>query len=180
MFNIKIENVFSKEEILILEKSILNSKKELDTTLGREITKNLYISKEIIEKLNNILKNNKYNNLNFSGAVYAHYNKEYGHPNLPPHLDQDGNDLIINFQLSSNTCWPIGLDKNLYLLEDNSAVIFNGNKTIHWRPIKNFENSDYVKMIFFRFFESNEKFKEIYEFRDIISKTINYSNFIPS
>lgn len=170
----KINNIFSQEEILLLEKNILKSKKELDGDLGRKITKDLIIPDEIIEKLIKILKNNNCNDLVFSGAVYAEYNNKYGDPNLPPHTDQDNNNLIINFQLSSNVYWPIGLNKNLYSLENNSAIIFNGNETIHWRPIKIFKNNEYVKMIFFRFFKPNKQIDEIYEFRNNISNSINF------
>lgn len=90
--------------------------------------------------------------LTMEHAMYVEYNAKYGEPNLPPHIDGDKNDLIVNFQLSSNTSWDIGLGTETFTPEDNSAVIFNGNTNVHWRPHKRFEEGEYVKMIFFRFF----------------------------
>lgn len=85
-------------------------------------------------------------------AMYVEYNAKYGQPNLPPHIDGDKNDLIINFQLSSNTSWDIGLGTETFTPEDNSALVFNGNTNVHWRPHKTFNEDEYVKMIFFRFY----------------------------
>jgi hypothetical protein len=120
--------------------------------------------------------------LDLSHGVYAEYSGKYGKPNLPPHFDHDTNDLIINFQLESNTSWDLGIDLQLYQLEDNSAVLFNGNTNIHWRPYKTFKDDEYVKMIFFRFCKKenpsdythldytldNRVFKKVNEFRDRI------------
>ena len=115
-----------------------------------------------------------------ANVVYVEYNKEYGTPNLPPHFDNDRNDLIVNYQLSSNTSWDIGVDLKQYALEDNSALLFNPNTNIHWRPNKNFNNGEYLKMVFFRFCKIGEPsnyppsayskdhkiFKEIQKIRD--------------
>lgn len=35
-------------------------------------------------------------------------------------------------------------------MENNSAVIFQPNVNIHWRPHKKFKENEYVKMVFFR------------------------------
>lgn len=115
-----------------------------------------------------------------SGITYVEYNNVYGTPNLPPHFDGDNNDLIINCQLFSNTSWPIGIGTQPYDLEDNSALLFNGNTNIHWRPHKKFKDGEYVKMIFIRFCKLNnlsdysdrrysqdhEVFKEVVAIRD--------------
>ena len=113
-------------------------------------------------------------------ALYVEYNSKYGKPNLPPHLDGDTNDLILNYQLDSNTQWDIGIDLNTYSLKNNSAIIFNGNTNIHWRVHKEFKKQEYVKMIFIRLFSTVKKsdyrdltndpnheiFKEVVKFRD--------------
>jgi hypothetical protein len=83
--------------------------------------------------------------------MYVEYNCKYGEPNLPPHFDRDDGDLIINYQLDSNTSWEIGVGLKKYNLKDNSAIAFNGNTNIHWRTHKYFKDEEYVKMIFFRF-----------------------------
>lgn len=108
------------------------------------------------------------------------YSAEYGDPRLPPHFDGDFTDFIIDYQLDSSTTWPLGADLSVYPLKDNSAVGFNPNKTIHWRPEKQFQPGEYVTMIFFRFVNSenpsdnshlphhpdDEVFKEVAAFRD--------------
>ena len=76
----------------------------------------------------------------------------YGKPNLPPHLDADTNDLILNIQIESNTDWAIGLNLKAYDIKDNSALVFNPNKEIHWRAHKEFKDGEYVRMLFIRLF----------------------------
>lgn len=118
--------------------------------------------------------------LTLDHAAYAEYNGKYGTPNLPPHFDGDTNDLIINYQLESNTDWDLGIDLATYNLEDNSALVFNANTTVHWRVHKEFKEGEYVKMLFIRFYEAgnrkdysfvpmnsmDEVFAEIRNFRD--------------
>lgn len=115
-----------------------------------------------------------------SGMTYVEYNKKYGTPNLPPHFDGDASSFIVNYQLSSNTDWDIGVDLKKYNMEDNSALIFDPNKNIHWRTHKEFEDNEYVKMIFFRlqikgqlpdnsslrYSLDHEAYKKVNEFRD--------------
>ena len=109
------------------------------------------VPKEVCDNLSSIAKSISLKELTSSGMTYVEYNKKYGTPNLPPHLDGDGKDLIINYQISSNTSWDIGVDLGTHSMEDNSALVFNANKNIHWRPHKVFAEGDYVRMIFFRF-----------------------------
>ncbi len=90
--------------------------------------------------------------LKCNNYVSVVYSSEYGEPNLPPHFDGDSTDLIINYQLDSNTSWDIALDTEVYPMEDNSALIFNPNESIHWRPHKTFKEGEYVRMVFFRFY----------------------------
>ena len=197
----KIRNIFTNEELRILEKGFnyndiprtpdgnyINSKQDktgsgkgINSELGRLQFRSIdFLSKSILNKLNKIVKNITNSKLALSHSVPVEYSGQYGTPNLPVHWDHDDHDLIINFQLSSNTFWDLGIDKNIYKLQDNSALVFNANKYTHWRPHKKFLNEEYIKMIFFRFYdvESNsdyshlnytlnhEIFKEIEEFRN--------------
>jgi hypothetical protein len=118
--------------------------------------------------------------LEINSLTYVEYNSLCGNPNLPPHLDSDVNDLILNIQIESNTDWALGLDLKTYTIEDNSALMFNPNKQIHWRAHKEFKDGEYVRMLFVRFFnpkspsdyshldvlQDHEMFKEAIEFRD--------------
>jgi hypothetical protein len=178
----RIDNIFSQEEIDHIESVIAERDANLHTRLGRLKFFNIegYLLPEIINKLNDIAKDNSDLPLKMTHAMSVEYSLLYGNPNLPPHFDGDTNDLIINIQLKSNTVWDIGLNLQTYTLSDNSALVFNANKEIHWRVHKEFKDGEYVKMMFVRFFNSenrsdysylpgdpnNEIFKEAREFRD--------------
>ena len=122
--------------------------------------------------------------LTLSSITYVEYSSRYGTPSLPPHYDGDNNDLIVNYQFDSNTRWDIGVNFETYEIKNNSALVFNPNKTAHWRPNKIFNDGDFVKMIFFRFakkenptdysdlqkfWPNDELFKNICEFRNSLS-----------
>lgn len=142
------------------------------------------IPQEIHKKLSNISSVFFDSPHDLSSIVFVEYSNLYGEPNLPPHFDGDRNDLIINYQLSSNTSWDVGVGLKNYQLEDNTALLFNGNTNIHWRPKKIFNDGEYVKMLFFRFCKiedpsvypdlsdeiKNEMFLEVYKFMDTINQ----------
>lgn len=150
----KINQTFTKDEVRVLNSLISkeNTSHTVDKVLGRlqvtDFGNNL--NSLFYKKLGKIAKDVSGKDLLLSNKTYVEYSNEYGSPNLPPHFDGDSSDLIINFQLQSNTSWDIGLDSTLYDLQDNSALVFNGNEYIHWRPHKVFNDGEYVQMIFFR------------------------------
>jgi hypothetical protein len=86
-------------------------------------------------------------------SLCVEYSLKYGEPSLSPHFDGDSTDLIVNYQLEANTDWPVGLDTEIVKLDNNSALLFNPNTSVHWRPVKKFEEGEYVRMIFFRFID---------------------------
>jgi hypothetical protein len=198
MKTIKVENIFNEEELNIFNKIIsdikirtLDSEEsvslddqicDIDPILGRlsigDISR--YIPFKVKNKINEIASNSLGTTTVLFSAGYALYNNKYGIPNLPPHFDGDTNDLIVNFQLHSNTSWDIGIGLDVYGLENNSAIVFNANTNIHWRPHKTFNNGEYVEMIFFRFYnkgkrtdysyvpmnQTDDAFKEAIQFRN--------------
>ena len=181
----KFSNLFSKEEVDFLfdlvDKSVINN----DERLGRSIS-TLDQTINFNPMLEKIVKNLNIKNFQVSSVTYVEYNNKYGKPNLPPHYDGDFNELIVNYQLESNTSWDVGVDKETYSTEDNSALVFNPNKHIHWRPIKNFDDGEYLKMLFFRLCHrdkskrndyselslsmDHEVFKEINKLRDSLEE----------
>jgi hypothetical protein len=190
----KIDNIFTQEEVQILIdklKYLESLPKDsgavlIDKSLGRLLFPVLEeIPMSIKEKLFYIAESFSFKGLSLAGANAVEYSNKYGIPNLPVHYDHDSNDLIINFQLLSNTKWEVGVDLNLYELEDNSALIFNANEYTHWRPHKIFQDKEFVKMIFFRFrnynipsdyshlqYDINHPiFSEVNKFRDSLKET---------
>ena len=155
----KIENLFSAKEVADFieqtNKLSVNEDKDADFSISENLGRVQLIIKnlehDIVTKLSNIADSVLGFESRLSSATYVEYNAKYGNPNLPPHFDGDFNDLIINYQLSSNVAWGLGIDFDLYQLNDNSAILFNPNKNVHWRPKKTFKDGEFVKMIFFRF-----------------------------
>lgn len=178
----RVNNIFSWDELKFLNDMVPTEENEIDDNLGRvyigEIKNRL--SQKMQDKLYKIIDDITDAPLVMSHALYVEYNGKYGQPNLPPHFDGDTNNLIINMQVSSNTRWDLGLNREAHQLEDNSALVFNGNTEIHWRPRKEFQEGEYVRMLFIRFYDvknrpdysylpkdqMDEVFKEVREFRD--------------
>jgi hypothetical protein len=44
--------------------------------------------------------------------------------------------------------WPIVVEKEKYILQDNQALIFSGTHEVHWRDKKTFAKGEYLDMIF--------------------------------
>jgi hypothetical protein len=106
------------------------------------------INMKVLELVNNGLVNNNYRLTN-QGVFYVEYNPKYGTPDLTPHYDGGTCTLILDYQLSSNTDWPIGIDDRLYQLSDNDGVLLKPLEYLHYRPIRSWSEGDSVRMIFF-------------------------------
>ena len=147
----KIDNLFTDSQISVIKKVLDTTEINNDTTLGRVVgTMHVEIN-EIIGTLLQVVNDISDKRLSLSSMSYAYYDGTYGEPNLPPHIDRDTIDLIIDYQLESNISWDLGINTELYSVKDNNAIAFNPNTNIHWRPHRRFEEGEYVKMLFFRF-----------------------------
>ena len=155
----KLNNIFSFAEIELIHDAISLHKIDVDDNLGRGWIGDIknQLAQEVKDKIYRIISDISNAPLAIDHMLYAEYNSKYGKPNLPPHFDGDTNDLIINMQLDSNTTWDIGLNLEIYSLENNSAIVFNGNTEAHWRPRKEFKEGEYVKMIFIRFYNLEKR-----------------------
>jgi hypothetical protein len=152
----KVADLLSEEDLAVINKIIDEAEPELeDNVLGRTLY-NLDFPDEIINKITKIINETFEIEMAKTSSSCVIYSNKYGEPNLPPHFDADTNDLIVDFQISSNTNWSIGINLEVYKMEDNSALMFNPNTNIHWRPHKNFKDGEYIKMMFLRF-KSKEK-----------------------
>jgi hypothetical protein len=183
----KTTDFFSEEDIKALKQTIADLpadslRKHKD--LGRAETMLQDAPAHLLPMLTDLASSIAGEPLSFNWPpLYVEYNVKYGAPVLPPHVDGDFNELIIDYQLESNTRWPIGVNLELYPLEDNEAVIFNPNTNIHWRTHKDFQPDEFVHMLFFRFFRAAEKsdysylphhpddpmFKEVADFRNSLA-----------
>jgi hypothetical protein len=130
---------------------------DIQEQYGRICIMGMHMPEDSMTKLNSLVS--EICNADMSGhlSLCVEYNPKYGKPDLPPHFDGDGTDVILNYQLSSNTSWSVGVDTEIVPMEDNSAVIFSPNASAHWRIHKTFNEDEFVRMVFFRFFETGKK-----------------------
>lgn len=91
----------------------------------------------------------KYENIEKNGIKY--------HPMLWPHTDEAFKKprVTLDYQLRSNISWPVIVD-NLdsvkeYNVNDNEMITFSGTHQVHWRPKKQFEDDQFLEMIFLHF-----------------------------
>lgn len=89
--------------------------------------------------------------------IYSRYSKKYGDPKLIPHIDQSNTDFTIDYQLQSNTKWPLIVENQEYVLNDGQALFLNSSENYHWRKPKIFNDDEYIDMIFFHFINKNKK-----------------------
>ena len=160
----KINDIFSEEEISSFNNmfnQISNDATDelFDFSISEELGRVNFtvhnMQEDLLKKPIDIAKSSLDFDCVLASVTFVEYNSKYGNPNLPPHFDGDTTDLIINYQLSSNAEWDIGVGFDLFKIEDNSALVFNPNESAHWRTIKTFKEGDFVRMIFFRFTNSN-------------------------
>lgn len=94
--------------------------------------------------------------MKFVGITFIRWSNEFKKDNEDPflgvHLDSN-NDLgiILDYQLKSNTSWPIGIEKDVYHMSDNDMVYFYPTDQYHWRSKKKWQDGEYVDVIFFEF-----------------------------
>lgn len=73
-----------------------------------------------------------------------------GNPVLFPHYDETFPEprFTFDYQIKSNTSWPLVVEEKEFALSDNEALTFSGTHQIHWRVKKKFKDDDFVDMLF--------------------------------
>ena len=85
----------------------------------------------------------------FSRYELLNANGETAMPNLTPHFDGfEQPRITFDYQLNSNTLWPIYVEGKEFVLKNNEALTFSGTHQIHWRPPKDFSEGEFVEMVF--------------------------------
>jgi hypothetical protein len=92
-------------------------------------------------------------NLKILGIQFCRYTLDTGvAPSLSPHYDVafDKEVLTLDIQLKKFIVgdWPIVVEKEKYILQDNQALIFSGTHEVHWREKRTFAKGEYLDMIF--------------------------------
>jgi hypothetical protein len=178
IMNTVIQEVFSNEDINVIKKIIDKNKEKAkvfdshpvdkngfqilfsepilirDKILGRVMMKQLEIPLEILkkveQKVNNIF-NNSYELIHT--VSYFEYDKKYGNPKLGVHKDANEEyvSMHADYQLDSNVDWPINVEGTDIFVANNEIIIFDGYTQNHSRPVKKFNDGEFVKMLMFRF-----------------------------
>jgi len=115
------------------------------------------IPKNIEEKLITLAKQFvDDSDLELTHYQYLDYFGKYGKgnsPNLPPHLDVENyyTKVSIDYQMSSNIDWPIVVEDQSFILQDNEVLVFEASDRIHWRDPIILKEDDRCEVIVFHF-----------------------------
>ena len=178
-----IENIFSQIEIDYL-KDIIKEKENLKLydirpETGRIAISLPYLKPEIIDKVEKIIKNNYGKDYKVKDIGFHRYKLEYGHPKLKPHVDDGNCEIVFDYQIEANKKWDVVVNGNPIGLNDNDAVIFEGEKDAHWRKPIRFNSNEYVSLINFNAVSSDHwsNFTEVDPIPPTVRKLVQKSVF---
>lgn len=161
LINDSVEKVKSERELVIWDeeaeqKSTANANHliyKVHADMGRLVIEAIDLPSEITEKVSKIAESLV--NVRYISATYCRYSGEYGTPTLRMHKDRvkrgDSIHLCIDYKLDSNTDWPIIIEDQSFSLKNNQALGFYTNIQNHGRPEKKFTEDEYVTVLFFYF-----------------------------
>jgi hypothetical protein len=85
------------------------------------------------------------------------YSNEYGVPQLTPHVDHPTDvAFLLDIQIDGNVDWPIVVNNSPVVLKNGDAVAIDVENQVHWRTAQQFNDGDFVYMLFL-FFNSKKK-----------------------
>jgi hypothetical protein len=182
--NIIIGNVLNKDEIdeiygLVFSNNI-NYLMDVFVQTVYEFDIPYRIAKKIIGYAEDAFE---VDNLEIEEYQFARYKKiidsetgEVKKPNLIPHCDMTFSEqrYTFDYQIGGNTTWPIIVEDNSFTLNNNQALTFSGTHQVHWRELKEFDDVEYIDMVFFHLKERHSKpyGKEVID--DVTRKTEYY------
>lgn len=148
-----IKNVFSQDEILTLHRllsSYAGEGNKIENT-GRYIISTTMFEmfpgmKDIITKIETYASNTINKKMKMFISAFHLYKMSYGIPSLKPHIDEAAGEVVFDYQLDSSLSWPIKVNKKIYELNNNDALIFAGETVAHGRTQQVFNGNDYVLM----------------------------------
>lgn len=123
---------------------------------GRKDLYHVIFPDNINTKITNIAKELTLKDLFLCGVQYTEYvGNLNGNPSLGMHYDGGEVDFILDYQLDSNFSWGIGIEDEVYEINDNELMVLRPVSNFHYRPKKIFKKDQYLKMIFFKFMETD-------------------------
>lgn len=159
--NIIIENVLSEEEINEIYVSLNSSYHSyVMERYGQKIS-NFNMPKTALDKIVKICENiSGVSGLVLEAYQFSRYEKftkpdgSVSNPRLIPHYDGFPEPrFTFDYQIKSNTLWPLIVEGKEMTLQDNQALTFSGTHQIHWRTKKDFIEGEFIDMIFCHLFD---------------------------
>lgn len=134
-----------------------NNKVKINTDLGR-IRLEIKPEPTLLKYIEDYAQQYK-ENITFQHAYFVEYNKKYGIPNLPPHVDSTDSGVTIIYQFKSNVVWKSMVEGKEIELKDNQGYWINVRDQAHWRRPHIFNDGDFIQMIFFHFHDPDNVFE---------------------
>ena len=148
-----IKNVFNQEDIITLYRNLacFSGEGHKIKETGRYIIASTQLDRipgimDVISKIETMATEYAGKPMKMATVGYHLYKKCFGLPFLPPHIDEYAGEVVFDYQLDSTISWPIKINKELYVLENNDAIMFNGESVPHSRPESNFIEFEHVLM----------------------------------
>lgn len=149
-----IKNFFTEEERKYIINFVNNLQEDKNIgqiyrATGRRLIGLENIADNIKNKVETYVKKEYGKDIVVKDIGCMRFSSEYGVPKLLPHKDDYACQVVFDYQLRTNKKWDLFIEGNRIELEDNDAVVFEGEKTAHWREKIKFEDGEFVEMICF-------------------------------
>ncbi len=76
-----------------------------------------------------------------------------GTTQCPPHTDGHQTQFSMDYQVEANVEWPLWVEGEKYVLQDNDVLIMSGRSQVHWREEKHLQEGEYCDMFILHFAE---------------------------
>lgn len=175
--NIVIDNVLTEEEVAQIYRNISNAYNSyVMDRYGQQISNFEMPASALSKIVKHCEEASGVQGLVLEAYQFSRYErfiKEDGavsNPKLVPHYDGFPEPrFTFDYQLKSNTSWPLFVEEKEFELKDNQALTFSGTHQIHWRSKKEFVPGEFIDMIFCHLYLPNSE-KNSQEHWDIMSE----------
>ena len=153
MKNIIIKDILSEDQIKHIYE-IIDATPEEKTQTQTRLGHRAYLvglGEDLRSHLEKIVQEHYGSEWFLNDYQFARYSTKFGYkPKLYPHFDEafSAHKLTLDVQVHSTVKWPIVVEGEEFLLNDNEGVVFFGTDQIHWRTPVDLSEDDVVDMIF--------------------------------
>lgn len=154
--NMIVAEVFSQDEIDQIYKNLNVAYKTYVMELYGQKVSDFRMPQSAIDKIIKISEEiSGVSGLELEAYQFSRYEKftrpdgTISNPVLTPHYDDfEEPRFTFDYQIKSNTSWPLVVEDREMTLSDNQALTFSGTHQIHWRTNKVFNDGEFIDMIF--------------------------------